>query len=362
MQTGGIHKEIMSSPNIDNYNMESNTLFIRDQSVTDLACNQHYVQNVWLALTGEVADKILLDNKIRQLSADFFDSGQIDRLRAFTGQLNAGAFRDAFSRFMMLLIHLDYDQNSTKAITPDESLQIISALPAILCLARTTNSVPNLSPVTDCDNFCRAFWETLSSSSSDMTSDNMSFIMSLLLGGFGVVAPTTAALRFVASTKNTVNFALVGALCASGRAHLGACKFASQRLRGCYETLLAGKTKLAAVEYCGSKPWPGFGHPIMPEDPRVNVFFERMGNIFAPFEKLARAIGQKNALKPNVDFLIASVIIHYRIDASVAVLAFFVCRAPILLAHYREKFQAHAFGMPSKDLREKYNEVPKNWL
>ena len=354
--------EIISPHDIDNYIIESNTLLIRGQSITDLACQLHYIQNVWLALTGEVSDKTYLDKKVHRLSVDFFSSGQIDTLRTFTEQINAGTSRDVFSRFMMLLMQLDYTENGNRVITPDESLQIISALPAILCLARASDSIPDLSPITDCDNFCHVLLSSICDQVPDISGEDMSFFMSLMLGGFGVVAPTTAALRFIASTKNTVNYALVGALCASGRAHLGACRFASQQLQSNYDSLLIDNIEVAVTEYCESKPWPGFGHPIMPEDPRVKIFFKYMGNTFKPFEKLALAIGQKNGLKPNIDFLIASFITYHHMDPSIAILMFFACRSPILLAHYREKFQAHAFGMPSKDLREKYNEVPKNWL
>lgn len=350
----------MTCPEIDIYETEGNRLLIRGCSVTELASSQHYLQNVWLALTGEKVDQIHLDNKIRDLSLAFFTCGQIERLRKLSQSPDLS--ESVLLRFMMLLGRLNYADDGIRAVTPDECLQIILSLPILLQLARTPGTIGELSPAINAAGFCHDLLKAVSGQAPEISADKLSFFMSLLLGGFGVVAPTTAVVRFVASTKSSVSYALVAALCASGRAHLGACTQASLQMKSCHEALQAGNIQLAAEQYCGQKPWPGFGHPIMPEDPRVSAFFSYMGSDFAAFEALAFTAGSDKELKPNVDFMIASFMTHYRIEASLAVLFFFSCRAPVLLAHYREKFQRHAFGMASKELREKYNEVPKNWL
>ncbi|MER2475037.1 citrate/2-methylcitrate synthase, partial [Photorhabdus laumondii] len=192
--------------------------------------------------------------------------------------------------------------------------------------------------------------------------DDASFIMSLLLGGFGIVTPTTATIRFIASTKNRLSYALVGALCAAGPSHLGACQRVMEVLNSLRSHLNSGDIDGALRGYCATKPYPGFGHPVMLRDTRVDTFFAQYGNAFAPFKALADAITAHCGLNPNVDYLIGCVLSQQQVHPDIAVLAFFVCRAPILLSHYRLRFNAHSFGMRSSELREKYKEIPKHWL
>ncbi len=77
-----------------------------------------------------------------------------------------------------------------------------------------------------------------------------------------------------------------------------------------------------------------------------------------PFSSLARSISDNTGLQANVDFLIASIMSKHRAAPELGLLAFFVCRMLILLAHYQARFSSHSFGLLSKDLREKYKKVP----
>ncbi|WP_375671021.1 hypothetical protein [Bartonella sp. SD1336NMGDW] len=91
-------------------------------------------------------------------------------------------------------------------------------------------------------------------------------------------------------------------------------------------------------------------------------FFSRFQAPMRPFSSLARSILDNTGLQPNVDFLIASIMSKHGAASELGLLAFFVCRMPILLAHYQARFSAHSFGLSSKDLRKKYKKVPKLWL
>ncbi len=100
----------------------------------------------------------------------------------------------------------------------------------------------------------------------------------------------------------------------------------------------------------------------MQRDVRFDSFFSRFRVPMCPFSSLARSISDNTGLQPNVDFLIASVMSKHRAAPELGLLAFFVCRMPILLAHYQARFNSHSFGLSSKDLREKHTKVPQSWL
>ncbi|WP_375664106.1 MULTISPECIES: hypothetical protein [unclassified Bartonella] len=100
----------------------------------------------------------------------------------------------------------------------------------------------------------------------------------------------------------------------------------------------------------------------MQRDVWVDFFFLRFQAPMRPFSSLARSISDNTGLQPNVDFLIASIMSKHRAAPELGLLAFFVCRMPILLAHYQARFSSHSFGLSSKALREKYKKVPQSWL
>ncbi|WP_375630989.1 MULTISPECIES: hypothetical protein [unclassified Bartonella] len=91
-------------------------------------------------------------------------------------------------------------------------------------------------------------------------------------------------------------------------------------------------------------------------------FFLRFQAPMRPFSSLARSISDNTGQQPNVDFLIASIMSKHRAAPELGLLAFFVCRMPILLAHYQARFSTHSFSLSSKDLREKYKKVSQLWL
>ncbi|SSZ40223.1 Uncharacterised protein [Bartonella grahamii] len=112
------------------------------------------------------------------------------------------------------------------------------------------------------------------------------------------------------------------------------------RLSSVLHEIEAGNLEAVVTHYCKDKPWLGFGHPIMQRDVRVAFFFSCFQAPMRPFNSLARSILDNTGLQPNVDFLIESIMSKHRASHELGLLAFFVCRMPILLAHYQARFSA----------------------
>lgn len=353
----------MENNSIDYYDIEKNTLYIRQKNILTLAKNYHYLQNTWFSLSGDILSLEEMDSLVMKASTALQNSACVVRIKKMHQLLPCNQELSPLQRFIILLMQVEIDKSllTEQSITEDQSdLMVILLLPWLIELARREEYTPPLPQLTNCRAFSQWFLMSLSDY-TDNTIDS-SFMMSLLLGGFGIVTPTTATVRFIASTKNSVNYALIGALCAAGPSHLGACQLVTKKLNALSPHLKRGNIKSAMHNYCVTKPYPGFGHPVMPRDTRVDAFFSQYNETFTPYKILANTITSYCGLNANVDYLLGCVLSQRRVDPYIAVLAFFVCRAPILLSHYRQRFNAHAFGMSSKELREKYKELPKHWL
>ncbi|WP_319940850.1 citrate/2-methylcitrate synthase [Xenorhabdus littoralis] len=353
----------MENNSIDYYDIEKNTLYIRHHDLLTLAKNYHFLQNAWFSLSGNMLSIEEMDSLVMKSSVALQNSICMVQLQKMHQMLSYNKELSLLERFIILLMQVEIDKPllAEPLVAEEQSdLMVILLLPWLIELARHKEYITPFPQLENCHSFSQWFLTTLSEY-TDNTID-ISFIMSLLLGGFGIVTPTTAVVRFIASTKNRVNYALIGALCAAGPSHLGACQFVTKRLNALSPHLKRGDIESAMNEYCVTKPYPGFGHPVMSHDIRVDSFFSQCGDTFAPYKTLAKTITAYCGLNANVDYLLGSVLSQRQVNPDIAVLAFFVCRTPTLLSHYRQRFNEHAFGMSSKELREKYKEVPKHWL
>ncbi|WP_409362133.1 citrate/2-methylcitrate synthase [Bartonella heixiaziensis] len=352
---------------MDNYDLDNNALFIRGCNLIDIADENRYLQNAWFALTGNLLNEEQMDRLIQNANAELQKTNPTAKLQAMHQLINVLPSLSLTQRFMMLLSQVEVSAAQGKVMAPvsdGSCLKIILLMPWIIALARSSQQFSDLLEIENCNTFERAFWLALTSkeASSDWDIDMLCRCMSLLLGGFGIVTPTTTTVRFIASTKSDVISALISGFCATGPAHMGACKYAFLRLSSVLHEIEIENLEVAVTHYCKDKPWLGFGHLIMQRDVRVDFFFLRFQAPMRPFSSLARSISDNTGLQPNVDFLIASIMSKHRASPELGLLAFFVCRMPILLAHYQARFSAHSFGLSSKDLRKKYKKVPKLWL
>lgn len=357
----------MSDDVIDNYDLDNNVLFVRGCNLIDIADANRYLQNAWFALTGSLVNEEQMNRLIQSANSELKQTDPVTKIKAMHQLINALPSLTLMQRFMMLLSQVEVSAAQRKVMAPinaDDCLKIILLMPWIISLARSSEPFFDVPAIENCKTFEHAFWLALTgkAASSGLEEESHCRFMSLLLGGFGTVTPTTTTVRFIASTKSDVISALIGGFCATGPAHMGACKYAIMRLSSVIDDVEKGNIDAAANHYCKDKPWPGFGHPIMRNDVRVDFFFSRFHMLMRPFSALARAISDNSGLQPNVDFLIASVMSAHRVAPELGLLAFFVCRMPILLAHYQARFSAHSFGLSSEDLREKYKKVPQSWL
>ncbi|WP_208433128.1 citrate/2-methylcitrate synthase [Bartonella taylorii] len=357
----------MSDDVIDNYDLDNNALFIRGCNLIDIADENRYLQNAWFALIGNLLNEEQMDLLIQNTNAELQKTDPTAKLQAMHQLINVLPSFGLKQRFMMLLSQVEVSAAQGKVMAPvsdGDCLKIILLMPWIIALACSSQQFSDLPAIENCNTLELAFWLVLTSkeASSNSDIDVLCGGMSLLLGGFGIVTPTTTMVRFIISTKSDVISALIGGFCATGPAHMGACKYAIMRLSGILHEIEAGNFEAAVTHYCKDKLWLGFGHPIMQWDGRVDFFFSRFQVPMCPFNSLVRSISDNTGLQPNVDFLIASIMSKHRASPELGLLAFFVCRMPILLAHYQARFSAHSFGLSSKDLREKYKKVSQLWL
>jgi 2-methylcitrate synthase len=187
-------------------------------------------------------------------------------------------------------------------------------------------------------------------------------LMGVLIGGFGVVAPTTVLARFAASTRTSFEWGLVASAMGCGAAHLGACSLAMARLANA--AMATATDSEVVTQYCARKPFPGFGHPIMPIDRRVDYLFDAYDEI--PLARRARVIGNavmaSQGLHPNIDFAAGSLFLAYGVPPAAGSLLFWFCRLPIVIAHICAKRREPPFGLRAAEAREKYRNLPKSWL
>src|SRR5476649_871293 len=357
----------MSDDVIDNYDLDNNILFIRGLNLIDIANTNSYLQNAWLALTVSLVNEQQMDLLIQKANIELQKIDHVSKINAMHQLINALPSLTLMQRFMMLLsqVEVSASQHDVMAPVSDcDCLKIMLLMPWVISLARSYQQYIDLPVIENCKSFEHSFWLSLVGQGNHCAWDHHALcrFMSLLLGGFGIVTPTTTTVRFIASTKSDVISALIGGFCATGPAHMGACKYAIARLSSVINDIEKGDIYSAVNNYCKVKPWPGFGHPIMLHDVRVDFFFSRFKESMLPFSTFAQSVSDKTGLQPNVDFLIASIMSKHRVAPELGLLAFFVCRMPILLAHYQWRFSSHSFGLSSEDLREKYKKVPQSWL
>uniref|UniRef100_UPI0035D105EA hypothetical protein n=1 Tax=Bartonella sp. AP57NXGY TaxID=3243497 RepID=UPI0035D105EA len=143
------------------------------------------------------------------------------KLQAMHQLINALPSLSLTQRFMMLLSQVEVSAAQGKVMAPVSDggcLKIILLMPRIIALARSSQQFSDSPEIENCNTFERAFWLALTSkeASSDWDIDMLCRCMSLLLGGFGTVTPTTTTIRFIASTKSDVISALIGEFCATG--------------------------------------------------------------------------------------------------------------------------------------------------
>lgn len=350
---------------IDNYDLEKNILYIRGIDLILLTKNNDYLQNAWFALTGNLLDKNQLYSIIQQVYQEIQTDKSLERIKHIHQAISGLSYIDVTRRFMIFLSEIDsfvYKDQKICTLTDAQCLKIILLLPWLISIACSYTKYIDFAIIEKFVSYEEFFWSYMAEQNKNIDMNMISHFMSLLMGGFGVVTPTTAALRFISSTKNSISYALMGSLCAAGPSHMGACKEAALRLLKVKTDIIKGNIENALINYCNVKPYPGFGHPIMPYDTRVEFFFSYHNKLLAYYNDFVELLKSRTKLNPNVDFLIAVMVNKYCIDPQKAILAFFCCRAPILLAHYRSKFNEHAFGISSKEIKEKYKKVPKTWI
>jgi citrate synthase len=177
-------------------------------------------------------------------------------------------------------------------------------------------------------------------------------ILVTLHAGFGFVTPTIVLARFSASTKASITMNLIAGLCGSGEAHVGACTRAMEL----FSELSNLNDDHAVREHLNNmlnnnQRIPGFGHPLLNIDPRPSML-EEFTNHFPinsqflnNYSALKSLVKMKHNINPNVDGIVAALL-----------------RMPTMLAHALDKKSKPAFGLKKEEARERFNNIPVNWI
>ena len=357
---------------IDWYDLDQNCLMVRGREVTDLARQDDYAATVIFALTGKTPS--LAEVEAALLAGWREADGALDADLPFS--LSWPMADDPATAIETLACCLFTLRRENKAQTPEQS-----PLPEILddgawqafrlfcqifliagaMIGRGSEAVATLRAEGGFDRtrfavqLSRLF---AAHPSTDDPADPRARLLSTLIGGFGVAAPTTTLARFSASTRAPLEWTLAASTMGCGPGHLGACSLAMRRL-----TEALASPKDAAGVYCRTKPFPGFGHPIMPLDTRTGFLFKAFGGeLPQKAAALAREVTKRSGLNPNIDLATAAVFLSWGVPWSVGSTLFWLARLPIVLAQACAKRAEPAFGLNSAEAREKYRELPRLWV
>lgn len=148
----------------------------------------------------------------------------------------------------------------------------------------------------------------------------------------GVLAPSTAAARFVASAGVPLPSAVAAGVLAIGEHHGGA-------IEPLARLLVSGKTASEIVAH--ERRVPGFGHPLHTDDPRAWRLLrlahelELAGRQVGLVEELAALLKGKAPL--NVDGAIAGIVLDLGFPPELGMAFFLMGRVPGLVGHVHEE-------------------------
>jgi citrate synthase len=358
---------------IDEYDLDRNELIVRGQPLLGLIDSLTYPQLLFLGMTGHIPS----DDALSMLIREAIRQGASLVAELTPSAMSNGDNCAAVSAICGSLLKIAeghavrHVQNPAKDHCDDDQWYGFVLLQSIRSLIGRMNGGCGWEPDdvdtkdVGCNEYSRrsltAFIPSRGQSHLEATfcPDRL---MGSLIGGFGIAAPTTALARFSASTRAPVEWCIVASAMGSGPAHLGACSAAMYRLKESGLGVKPGDDVLR--DYCYTKPYPGFGHPIMNVDPRSEYLFDRY--IHLPLVQkaceLSEMITQTTSLSANVDFAAAAVLLAYGVPAELGSLFFWFCRLPIIIAHISAKRLEPPFGLRSSQAREKYRNLPKSWI
>jgi citrate synthase len=360
------------SPAIDAYDLDANDLYVRGQRLLDIAMLHTYADAVLFAITGKLFPH---DTIVRLLE---HAKTIADQYYSFSSRVASplSTSEQIISVMACSILEDSHRLNAEPLRSPQRELlsddewmglvlfhAIAAAIPSYLCASKTNADADNLS------------WRDLSYYSRDLliafapldqsdskTSFRADPLMISLIGGFGVVAPTTALARFSAGTRAPFEWSLVASAMGCGPAHIGACSLAMHRL--IHAGLNTDNLDEIITQYCKQKPFPGFGHPIMPVDPRAAFLFDTYQDIATvrKARSLADSVTAVYSLHPNIDFVAAAILVAWGLSPAAGSLFFWFCRLPIIIAHICEKHTKPPFGVSSSEAREKYRSLKTGWV
>lgn len=358
---------------IDYYDLDENKLMVRDVEITTLAERNSYAAAIPYVLTGQVLSQealtIALSEAKRQAAYSLDDT--LPLCKYCHTDLNAiAAFETAVNALFVIrgALHLAPKKHNPfpeyfDEISWDAYLlfhQTVLLVGSLLGNGKLVAERWRAGDGFQTDSLAHDISSLFSKPSPPklQSMDPRDKLLTCLIGGFGVAAPTTTLARFSASTRAPLEWSLAASAMGCGPSHLGACSMAMQILTRAFEN---GANALNV--YSENRPFPGFGHPIMGEDPRTSYLFAQFDNdVSRRASDLAKDITKTFDIRPNIDLAAASIFLEWGVPVHLGSVLFWMSRLPILLAHACAKRREPAFGLRASEAREKYREMPRHWV
>ncbi len=171
-----------------------------------------------------------------------------------------------------------------------------------------------------------------------------------------LLAPSTDAVRFVASSGVPIQTAVAAGISAVGNIHGGAIEPCAHILQVAVKKAKSPEQTLTDMKEAG-KRLPGFGHPLhRDQDPRVAVLLDlaKEWNLNGPHTVLAKELEQATKkvfgrrFAMNADGVIAALMCDMKIDPSLGKAFFMVGRSIGYIAHTHEQMtKERPFKAPS---------------
>ncbi len=359
-------------PRIDFYDIDKNQLFVREMEVTSLAERANYAEAVVYALTGQFPQPDVLDAALQTAVAEAMTllEPALVHCRPRSGTLETQDVIEAIAEGIIALRRVKTGRTAPENPFPSlfegprwEAYMLFhqAVLIAAMTVGAGRDAVERMRQEgVHPSNFARHMSNLFTGAPKAEleASDPRDKMLTCLIGGFGVVAPTSALARFSAGTRPPMEWALIASAMGCGPAHIGACSIGMRVL----QLALSGEGDPAVI-YCRTRPYPGFGHPIAPRDPRTAYLFSNFVNSLPQQAlALAKTIKERDDLSPNIDFAAAGVFLDWGVSPSLGSALFWISRLPIVLAHICSMLQDPPFGKKSAEVREQYGDMIKFWI
>lgn len=168
------------------------------------------------------------------------------------------------------------------------------------------------------------------------------------IGGWSIIPPVVFSARLAATTKAPMAQCLAAGFSASGPAHTSAI----EKIMEIYLTTeIEDIEELVEEKLSKSEKIPGFGHPVLPKDPRPVVLRKLaednqiVGDAIRKYDKILDILTKKKQIFANIDGMAGAILVDLGFrDQSFGPAFFLMGRSLAMTAHIIEEYKNPAFS------------------